>query len=581
MYRIIKRIINWTGDYKSRLYKGFVYSFFNAIFTSLPIMAAAIAFNLILDIQNGKRTFDVNWIWEMLVFLIVSVLLRFFTAYKRAVLQESIGYEMASKERINIGNILKRVPLGFFENNNSGDLINAVTTDLSFVELYGMKMIDVVVNGYIIAFTMVFCLCFFSIPLAITSFLGIIFSALALKALGNKSKKNAPLHLKAQEKVTGATIEYIHGLPIVKAFGKQGAAIKSIREAYKDSKKINIKIEKQYTPYNCIHLFILKAASVLIVVLSSYLAMRGHLSIPNMIMMAIFSFSIFGSVETVNDATHVLKLIDNIMDKIESIENTKFIDEDSRDIKLEAYDIKFDKVSFGYDEKTIIKNVCFNIPQNTTTAIVGPSGSGKTTICNLMAKFYNPNSGKILIGGQDISNITCESLLSNVSMVFQKVYLFHDTILNNIKFGNPKASYDEVVEAAKKACCHDFIMELPNGYDTVIGEGGSSLSGGQKQRLSIARAILKDAPIVILDEATASVDPENEYYIQQAINALTHGKTIIIIAHRLATIENADQILVLEQGNIVQRGIHKELIKEKGLYRRFIGIREKAESWNI
>ncbi|MFL0251891.1 ABC transporter ATP-binding protein [Clostridium neuense] len=581
MYRIIKRIINWTGDYKGRLYKGFIYSFFNAIFTALPIMAAASTFNLILDVQNGKRTFDVNWIWEIFVFLIIAVLLRFFTAYRKAVLQESIGYEMACKERINIGNILKRVPLGFFENNSSGDLVNAVTTDLSFVELYGMKMIDTVVNGYIIAFTMVFCLCFYSIPLAIISFLGIIFSALTLKALGNKSKKNAPLHLKAQEKMTGATIEYIHGIPIVKAFGKQGAAIKSIREAYKDSKKINIKIEKQYTPYNCIHLFILKAASVLIVILSSYLAMRGDLSISNMIMMTIFSFSIFGSVETVNDATHVLELIDNTMDKIESIKNTKFIDEDSRDVRLKAYDVKFHKVSFGYDEKTIIKNVSFNIPQNTTTAIVGPSGSGKTTIYSLMSKFYNPNSGKILIGGEDISNITCESLLSNISMVFQKVYLFHDTILNNIKFGNPKASYDEVVEAAKKACCHDFIMELPNGYDTVIGEGGSSLSGGQKQRLSIARAILKDAPIVILDEATASVDPENEYYIQQAINALTHGKTIIIIAHRLATIENADQILVLEQGNIVQRGTHKELIKEKGLYRRFIGIREKAESWNI
>ena len=238
-------------------------------------------------------------------------------------------------------------------------------------------------------------------------------------------------------------------------------------------------------------------------------------------------------------------------------------------------------MSFAYDEKPVLKNVSFQIPQGSTTAIVGPSGSGKTTICNLIARFYDVNAGTVSVGAVDVRKMTCDSLLSNISMVFQKVYLFHDTVENNIRFGNPAATHEEIVEAAKKARCHDFIEQLPDGYNTVIGEGGSTLSGGEKQRISIARAILKNASIVILDEATASIDPENEHLIQQAISELTVGKTVIVIAHRLATIEHADQILVVDAGQIVQQGTHTELIQQNGLYRRFIDIREQAEGWSI
>ena len=212
---------------------------------------------------------------------------------------------------------------------------------------------------------------------------------------------------------------------------------------------------------------------------------------------------------------------------------------------------------------------------------MGPSGSGKSTLCNLIARFYDVNSGTITIGGTDIRRFTCDSLLKNISMVFQNVYLFRDTIKNNIKFGSPDATDEQIIAAAKAARCHDFIMALPDGYATVIGEGGSSLSGGEKQRISIARAMLKDAPIIILDEATASIDPENEHLIQEAISALTHGKTIITIAHRLATIENADQILVIDGGTVAQRGTHKELLQQEGTYKKFIQIREQAEGWRI
>lgn len=269
------------------------------------------------------------------------------------------------------------------------------------------------------------------------------------------------------------------------------------------------------------------------------------------------------------------------MDQLDALKGENFIDADGRDIRLSNYNIEFRNVDFGYDSRKILKNVSFSIPEKTSTAIVGPSGSGKTTICSLIARFYDPQSGSITVGGHDLHEFTCDSLLSNISMVFQNVYLFNDTIRANICFGKPDATEEEMIEAAKKARCHDFIMALPNGYDTVIGEGGGTLSGGEKQRISIARAILKNAPVIILDEATASIDPENERLIQHAISELTKGKTIITIAHRLATIYNANQILVVDDGRIAEAGTHEELIRKNGIYKRFTELREQAEGWHI
>lgn len=378
-----------------------------------------------------------------------------------------------------------------------------------------------------------------------------------------------------------SSIEYLRGMQIVKAFKQEGVSIAGIQKAYSDSKKINIKIELEYMPFNCLHLFSLKAASIAIVAIAAFLTFNGGMDLPTMLMLDMFSFMLFGSVETMNNAAHVLEVIDATLDKLDHIEYAEIIDRDGKDIVLKNADIEFQNVTFSYDKTPVLRNISFSIPQGSTTAIVGPSGSGKTTICNLIARFYDVDSGKVLVGGENVRDMTCDSLLRNISMVFQKVYLFHDTIENNIRFGNPNASQEEVIAAAKKARCHDFIMSLPEGYQTVIGEGGSTLSGGEKQRVSIARAILKNANIVILDEATASIDPENEHLIQQAISELTIGKTVIVIAHRLATIEHADQILVVDDGRIVQKGTHNQLIRQEGIYKRFINIREQAEGWSI
>lgn len=581
MLRIIKRMIEWTGEQKKRLYFGFIYSFFHTMMTALPIMGAAYGLHLIMEDIQGTRVLTVEWVFYMTGFMILSVLGRYLFAYLRATSQESIAFEITAEQRIRIGDVLKRVSLGFFSKKDAGEIASAVTTDLSFVEMLGMKMIDVVVNGYISAFTMVLCLAFYNVWIAAIAAAGILLSAIALHLLGQKSKKNAPIHQRAQGRMIAATIEYIRGMQVVKAFKQEGISKERIHKAYEESRDINIRIEKDYVPYNCLHLLALKGVSVGMVLLSAWMAAQKTMDIPTMLMMAIFSFVIFGHIEAVNGAVHVLEIIDATLDKLDTIQQAEYIDKDGQDIKLPAYDIRFRDVTFAYDKRTVLEKVSFFIPHNTTTAIVGPSGSGKSTICSLLARFYDTDQGTISIGGIHVRELTCDSLLTNISMVFQKVYLFHDTVLQNIRFGKPDATFEEVVTAAKKARCHEFIMSLPNQYETVIGDGGATLSGGEKQRISIARALLKDAPIVILDEATASVDPENEYEIQQAISALIHGKTIIIIAHRLATIQNADQILVMENGRIAQRGTHEELMGQKGVYQRFLNIRKKAEGWSM
>ena len=581
MFHSIKRLLHWAGGYRKRLYLGCLCSFFSVWCTAIPIVIAAWTLGLVIADFRGENSLEWNIIWLSLFGIVISIFLRYIFSYWKAKLQESIGYEIAAEERLKIGNVLKRVSLGYFSKNSTGDILTAITGDLSSLELQGMKLIDAIVNGYINLLAIVIILLIVCPMAALTSLVGAILSALALNGISKKSRKNAPAKQISQERITDASLEYIHGLPIVKSFGQEGASIEEWKTACEKHKNINLKIMHGFVPNNCLHLLALKIASVLLILISGIFTIQGNLTISIFLLIAMFAFMIFGAVENMNDSVHMLGLIDTSMDKLENIENAEFIDESGRDFSIASYNIDFTDVSFGYGEIEVLYNLSFQIPQNTTTAIVGPSGSGKSTICNLITRFYDVNSGSVKIGGHDVREFTCDSLLKNISMVFQNVYLFNDTIRNNIKFGKSDATEDEIIEAAKKACCHDFIMALPEGYDTMIGEGGSSLSGGEKQRISIARAILKNAPIILLDEATASIDPENEHLIQQAISELIQGKTIVTIAHRLATIENADQILVVDHGKIVQKGTHDQLIQQKGIYRSFINIRERAEGWSI
>ena len=325
-----------------------------------------------------------------------------------------------------------------------------------------------------------------------------------------------------------------------------------------------------------LHLF-----SVLILAAAVWLYLSGSLTLANALMAVIISFLIFSQIQSAGSGVSALRLVGSSIDHANQVDAIPEMDQKGTALHPGSHDIVFDHVDFSYGSRPILKDVSLTIPDRTSTAIVGPSGSGKTTLCNLIARFWDVEGGRVSIGGRDVRTYTLESLMEQVSMVFQRVYLFHDTIENNIKFGCPNATHEQVVEAAGKACCHDFISALPDGYDTVIGEGGATLSGGEKQRISIARCLLKNAPIVIFDEATANVDPENEDQLQRAIEALTREKTVLMIAHRLKTVRNADQILVLDQGRIVQRGTHEELSAQEGIYQDFVSERTAAGHWSL
>ena len=581
MFGIIKRLIQWSGHYRKRIYSGFVLAFITGIFIALPIVLAAMAIQLILADLAGSATMTTGDLFKFLGLMVVAVLGRFVFSYLKAKIQDTVIYERLADERIEIGDILKRVPLGFFSKHQTGELVTSLTTDLSFMEHHAMSMLDMVVSGYITTVVMLLFCMTVRIELGVMMLIGLIFSMIFLYFMGKCSRKNAPVLLESNRAMTGAVIEYLRGIALVKAFHQEGASSQGILSAYKDSKNINIKIEKEYAIFNFLHMVSLKLASAGMVFYAGVLCLQGEMALPEMIFVDILSFVVFSSAESFSSAFHVLNVIDHTLDQLDALKQAPFIDEDGQDLTPKSMDIAFEDVSFGYGNQPVLKHLSCTFPEKRFTAIVGPSGSGKTTICNLMARFYDVSAGRITLGGTDLRAYTCDSVLKQMSIVFQNVYLFNESIVENIRFGKPEATMEEVIDAAKRARCHDFIMQLPQGYDTIAGEGGATLSGGERQRISIARAILKDAPLVILDEATSSVDPENEHLIQGAIRELVRGKTVSAIAHRLPTIEHADQILVIKDGELVQHGTHQGLLQEEGTYKHFVEIREASEGWSL
>ena len=510
MFKTVKRIVDWCGEFKGRLYAGFAFSFLSHIFAALPLMIAAYTVGLLIDAEKTGMAFDTGWIWKCIVLQIVLVLLRFFFDYLRARYQESISYELTARDRLAVGDALKRVSLGYFQQMSAGSILNSITTGLGTLENMGIRMIDNFVGGYLNFFVIFIGLAAFSPVTALIALAAAALSFLCLLMISHYSAQNAPVEAAANRDLTGAILEYARGLSVVKSFGQSGTAMDSVKKAAAESCRIHLKIEWGYLPANALHLLALKCGSVGLALAASLMCLKGQMDFSTALVFLFFSFSIFASLEPISDSAHTLSVINDAMDQLDALRGEHLIDADGKDIPLEHYDIEFRNVDFGYDSRQVLKNVSFTIPEKTSTAIVGPSGSGKTTICSLLARFYDPQKGSIRIGGHDLKELTCDSLLSHISMVFQNVYLFHDTIRANICFGKPDATEEEMIAAAKKARCHDFIMALPNGYDTVVGEGGGTLSGGEKQRISIARAMLKDAPVIILDESTG------KYYVNTA-----------------------------------------------------------------
>ena len=506
--------------------------------------------------------------------------------------------------RENITAKLARVPMGTILDTPSGQYKTTIVDRVEGMESTFAHLIPEMTANVLVPLVIAVYLFLLDWRMALLSLVTLVVGLAVMSA----GMKNYPVKwegaVKAGKLMANAIVEYIGGIEVVKAFSQSAGSYKKYSDAvnynanyYVDWMREN---QKTMSAYNAI------LPSVLICVLPCGFAfwLSGSLELSTFLSIVIFSLGLIGpiiaaftftddlavlgtNVEEISQLLNagnmasLLQMLAASMDTANSIDDTPVMDEKGADITPKSSEIVFDKVDFSYADRKILDQVSFTIPEKTTTAIVGPSGAGKTTMCNLIARFWDVNAGKITIGGTDVRDFKLDSLMKNISMVFQSVYLFADTIENNIKFGCPDATHEQVVEAAKKACCHNFISALPDGYDTVIGEGGGTLSGGEKQRIAIARAMLKDAPIIILDEATSSVDPENKDELQRAIEALTHDKTIIMIAHRLKTVRNADQILVLDNAHIVQRGTHAELIRQKGLYADFVSARQEAIGWKL
>ena len=578
MLKIIRRVLRLSGNLSKRIWGSFICGFLESMFGLLPIAAV---FLVLIELQNGQPI--TGQTWGIVIGLIAGgLILRMIFKYLVYRLQSTAGFEFVARERIALGDRLRNVPMGFFHDNSVGDITATVTTDLNFLENYSMHILDKVTTGVLSMIVMAGCILAFDWRIGLIFVAGILLSFPIYSHMQKKGKALSAKRQKIQSEAVAATLEYVQGISVVKSFNMCDKNLSDIEDAYESNAAASYGVERVFTPLNMTYSMVFRISACMIMLCAGILAVGGDLSFANLAVILIASFTIFNPIEVMGQMTTMIRTMDAALDRVERIKQAKKIDENGRDIPLDSFDIGFEHVSFAYENgNPILKDVSFSIPQGSMTAIVGPSGGGKTTITRLIARFWDVQEGSITIGGHDVKEFTCDSLLKNMSMVFQNVYLFHDTIENNIKFGCPDATHEQVVEAAKKACCQDFISALPQGYDTVIGEGGSTLSGGEKQRISIARAMLKDAPIILLDEATASVDPENEVHLQQAISALVKNKTLIVIAHRLSTIRDADQILVVDNGKIVEKGVHAELIQQKGIYQKFWNIRQKARNWKL
>ncbi|WP_024346116.1 ABC transporter ATP-binding protein [Lacrimispora indolis] len=576
MIKLLRRILRMSGSLRPRIIYGFVFGFIEGIFNVFPLIAI---FYIINTYQNGVITGREAAI--AIGLLLMGLIGRILFRYLLSRFQSSAGFEMVAESRLKIGSLLRQAPMSFFDAHKQGDLTACMTTDLSFIEMYVMFILDKVVNGFLMtAVTAVFLLAF-DWRIGLAAIIALLPSVLIFALLQKKGKELGPLRQNTQAELGSAAIEFAQGIITAKAYGMKGRQAKRISDAFHNSNIRSFQVERGFVQWVSIFQMVVKLAGCVTVLVSSLAALSGSLELSAYLMLLVASLTMFAGLEQCASQTPMLRIMEASLDRIEEITNAglKGNVEKTAGTIPERFDITFDHVTFGYGKEPVLKNLSFHVPEYTSAALVGSSGSGKSTITKLIPRFYDVSQGKVQIGGIDIRDMSLDQVLSYVSMVFQKVYLFQDTIANNIRFGKQDASMEELIEAAKKACCYDFIMEMEHGFDTMIGEGGNTLSGGQKQRISIARAILKDAPIILLDEATSSIDPENEALIQQAINHLIKNKTLVIIAHNLSAVRTADQILVLNHGQLAESGKHDVLRLEDGLYKNLWDISQEVSLW--
>ena len=576
MLNALKKILTFSGGEKKNVYRSIWVSFLFAIFHMLQISAIYFIVKAIV-----QKDMSMTPAWIALILLVLSIAGRSIANYYSQLQQCHASYFMVANKRVAIGEMLKKIPMGFFNENNIGEVVGISTTVLEDVENTAAMVMVNTLSGFINTIIFTIMILAFEWRIGLIVVLGCLLYLFVLSKMEKKSRSILPKRQVASAKLVDAILEQIGGMAVIKAFNLTGKGDAKVRSAIENTRKTNLDCEKLFTPYTILQNILLDLFSILIIGAGIFFYHRGELSFLNTVMTIIISFLAFSQIKLAGSATTALRVVSGSIEQTKALEAFPQMDIEGKDIEPDNFNISFENIEFSYSGKKILDDISIEIPQNKMTAIVGPSGAGKTTFCNLIARFWDIDRGKISIGGHDIKEYSLESLMRQISMVFQNVYLFQDTIENNIKFAKPDATHEEVVEAAKNACCHDFIMSLPEQYETVIGEGGASLSGGERQRISIARAMIKNAPIIIFDEATANIDPENEDKLQVAMEELTRNKTVIMIAHRLKTIKNANQILVLANGKITQRGTHEELIQTDGIYKNFVEARQMAVNWKL
>ncbi|MCR5581836.1 MAG: ABC transporter ATP-binding protein/permease [Pseudobutyrivibrio sp.] len=578
MINSIRRIINISGKYKGRIEAAFIFSFLKSLLQNAAlVLAVFMVEGFLSDSLVGKDFLKYG------IALISCVLLQALCINISDRLQSAAGFMLMADLRIQLGEHLRRLPMGYFTSGNIGKISSVLSTDMVFIEENSMMTLADTISYFFSAAIFVIFMLIFNPVIGAVALVGSIIMILIGEG---KYRSGIALSMDRQqqsENLTNAVLDYVEGIGITKTYNLLGEKSKEMKSNFDKSCQESLRFENAQVPWGIAVNLAFEILSAAIGLAAVVLFLNSSLTMTYFLGVMLFILDIFIPLRVVYMDSEKLTIMDKCLDRIDAVMGeVELPDESNRQVSMQRIQVptvEFKDVKFAYDSKETISNVSFKVMEGQTIALVGPSGSGKTTLANLMARFWDIDSGDILINGTSIKNVALSSLLEQISMVFQNVYLFKDTIYNNIAMGRPEATREEVIEAAKKARCYDFIMSLPEGFDTMVGEGGASLSGGEKQRISIARCILKDSPIVILDEATASIDADNEAAIQQAISELCKGKTLIIIAHRLKTIKDADCILVVNDGKIVERGSHEELMESDGLYKNFVQIKNSDTGW--
>lgn len=577
MFEILKRFFHFCDERERKeFYASVALGVIAALFSALKIPAIGVILQAILNGAVTGKTILLSPV-IMLVSIVGSSLLK----YKATALQTDGGYSTTANKRVQIAEHLRYLPMGYFNENSLGAITSVTTNTMDNLSGVSTRVVMLVTEGIFSTAVMTLAIFLFDwrVGLLIVAGLGIYY--LVNLAMQTKSRQTTLKKVASDTAVVERVLEFIKGIAEVKSYSLTGKYNRQLEAAIDKNSAANIEMEMKLLPLMLTQNAVAKLIDVGVVVLSLVLYTNGHMELLNCVMLCICSFLLTEGLEQAGTQSSLLRVVDTCVNQAADILNLPAMDISGAELTPEHHDLHADNIEFSYSEKPIIHGATLDIPERTTTAIVGPSGGGKTTLCHLLSRFWDVDAGQVTLGGHDVREYDMDSLMQNFSFVFQNVYLFHDTIANNIRFGQPDAPMEQVIMAAKKARCHDFIMKLPQGYETMIGEAGGSLSGGERQRLSIARAMMKDAPIIILDEATANVDPENEQELMEAIHELTYEKTVIMIAHRLKTVRHANQILVVDKGQIIQRGTHDELVAQDGIYRHFITGREQAVVWKL